>query len=70
MIEERKVRWISRRVDRLDAFKGDSSAMKLKALRIIERNTTTRHALTVLGVAVPALLNYWPVVAGWFRVTF
>lgn len=70
MSEGHKPLGIARRADHMNVFKGDPPTMKLKALRTIERNRTARHALSVVGVAALALLNYWPALAGWFRVAF
>ena len=55
-----KDRWFRNRIDRLEVFKGDPPATKIRALRIIETGDTVRVAIRLLQVAVMlVLLNYW-----------
>lgn len=66
-----KPRWFAHRADRMDVFKADPPAIKIQALRIIERGETTRFAIRLLVLAATwILLNYSPALADWFTVAF
>lgn len=71
MHEQSKRPWFSHYTDRLQVFRGDPPATKIRALWIIELADTVRAAIRLLQVvAVGVLAHYLQALAGWFKVTF